>query len=386
MDRWNYEAFAAYALIALFVLFPILRGWGTVVVRIALPDKTKGYFSIHINRRSDQVAQKTVNKKTGKEKIRSHRRLDFLRRYETHMAGRQSVFRWIPARRTDYTITVGGPLLDATGKEIIGHFLEEQKIRVRRGATTNVDFDFRPRECAVEVSVHEDGRAVSNARVAVAGDPSSLRYAREGVAYLYLGRGEYTILVGSKDAAAEFRVRIDHLEAAIPLHVDLAETDVVFRGCPAAVEPYLVGDHASAAQALHAAGNVNAARRLRAGLLERSGRSGDAAAELEAVGDLTQAAELRASDARPLRARRRCTSSRATSPRPRRRTARRASGPRPHAATRRSTTTATRSSAGASSVTRRASSTCSRSSASTRTPRRSRVRWAMASARSAICS
>ena len=293
---WNREAFAAYALFALFVLFPVLRGWGTVVVRIALPDKTKGYFSIHITKRSDQVAQKTVNKKTGKEKIRSKRWFDFLRRYEQHMAGRESTFRWIPARRADYTITVGGPLLDATGKEIIGHFLQEQKIRVRRGAITNVDFDFRPRECAVEVKVNEDGRPVASARVAVAGDRSSLRYARDGVAYLYLGRGDYTILVGSKDAVAEFSVRIDRLDAAIPLHVDLAECPVVFRGCPAAVEPYLVGDHASAAEALHAAGNRDAARRLRAGLLERSGRARDAAAELEALGDLTQAAELRASD------------------------------------------------------------------------------------------
>ncbi|HKA15042.1 MAG TPA: protein kinase, partial [Myxococcota bacterium] len=292
----NYEAFAAYALIALLVLYPVLRGWGTVVVRIQLPDKTKGYFSIHITKRPDQVAQKTVDKKTGKEKIRSNRRLAFLRRYEQHMAGRETTFRWIPARRADYTITVSGPLLDATGKEIIGHFLQEQKIRVRRGAHTNVDFDFRPRECAVEVTVNEEGRPATAARVAVAGDPASLRYARDGVAYLYLGRGEYTILVGSKDTAAEFRVRIDHLDAAIPLHVDLAECDVIFRGCPAAVEPYLVGDHASAAQALHAAGNRNAARRLRAGLLERSGRAKDAAAELEALGDLTQAAELRASD------------------------------------------------------------------------------------------
>jgi hypothetical protein len=135
---------------------------------------------------------------------------------------------------------------------------------VRRGATNEVHFDFRPRECAVEVSVHEDGRPVSSARVAVAGDRSSLRYARDGVAYLYLGKGEYTIRVGSKDAAAEFRVRIEHLEAAVPLHVDLAETDVVFRGCPAAVEPYLVGDPRERAEALHAAGNTNAARRLRA--------------------------------------------------------------------------------------------------------------------------
>ena len=293
---WNYEAFAAYVLFALFVLFPVLRGWGTVVVRIALPDKTKGYFSIHLTRRSDQVEQKTVNKKTGKEKIRSKHWLDFLRRYEQHMAGRESTFRWIPARRADYTITVGGPLLDATGKEIIGHFLQEQKIRVRRGALTNVDFDFRPRECAVEVRVNEDGRAVTSARVAVAGDRSSLRYARDGVAYLYLGRGNYTILVGSKDAVAEFSVRIERLDSAIPLHVDLAECEVIFRGCAAAVEPYLVGDHPSAAEALHAAGNRDAARRLRAGLLERSGRARDAAAELEALGDLSQAAELRASD------------------------------------------------------------------------------------------
>jgi hypothetical protein len=204
----------------------------------------QGLFQHPHHARSDQVAQKTVDKKTGKEKIRSKRRLDFLRRYEHAHGGPREHVPLDPRRAHDYTITVGGPLLDATGKEIIGHFLEEQKIRVRRGATTTVDFDFRPRECAVEVNVREDGRAVAGARVAVAGDRSSLRYARDGVAYLYLGRGEYTILVGSKDAAAEFRVRIDHLESAIPLHVDLADVDVVFRGCPAAVEPYLVGDHA----------------------------------------------------------------------------------------------------------------------------------------------
>src|SRR6202008_368348 len=130
---WNYEAFAVYGLFALFVLFPALRGWGTVLVPIQLPDKTKGYFSIHITKRSDQVAQKTVNKKTGKEKIRSKHRLDFLRRFESHMAGRETTFRWIPARRAEYTITVGGPLLDATGKEIIGHLLGGPKFRVRGG-------------------------------------------------------------------------------------------------------------------------------------------------------------------------------------------------------------------------------------------------------------
>ena len=290
---WNLEAFASYVLLALFVGFPLLRGWGTVVVRIQLPEKTKGFFSIHITTRSDQVKQKTVDKKTGREKIRARGRLDFLRRFERHMAGRETTFRWIPARRGDYTVTVGGPLLDATGKEIIGHFLEEQKIRVRRRAATTLDFDFRPRECAIEVKLADHGRPVAGGRVSVAGDRSSMRYTRDGMAYLYLGKGDYTILVGSKDAVAEFRVLIAKLDAAIPLHVDLGECEVIFRDCPSAVEPYLVGDLATAVAALEAAGNPSA-RRLRAGLLERQGRAGDAAAELEALGDLGQAAALRA--------------------------------------------------------------------------------------------
>jgi tetratricopeptide (TPR) repeat protein len=293
---WNIEAFVTYLLLAVLVGYPVVRGWGTIHVRILLPDKTKGFFSIHVTKRSDQVAQKTVDKKTGREKIHARGRLDFLRRFEQHMVGRETKLNWIPARRADYTITVGGPLLDATGKQIIGHFLQEQKLRVRRGSVTEVEFDFRPRECAVEVKVKENGQPVDSARVAVAGNPSSLRYAREGTAYLYLPKGEYTVIVGSKDTVAEFMVRIDKLDAAIPLHVDLAECNPVFKGCANAVEPYLVGDLASAADALDAAGIGDPARRLRARLLERQGRASEAAAELEAAGDLDKAAALRASD------------------------------------------------------------------------------------------
>ncbi len=292
---WNLEALAVYLLLALFAAYPVVRGWGTVVVRIELPEMTKGFFSIHITRKSGQVKRETIDKKTGREKIRAQGRLDFLRRFERHMAGRETVFRWIPARSAGYTVTVGGPLLDARGKDIIGHFLEEQRARVRRGDLTRLDFDFRPRECAVEIDLHEGGGPAVGGRVALAGDPSSLRYARDGKAYLYLGKGEHTILVGSKDAAAEFNVLIDKFDAAVPLKVDIGECDTIFRDCPAAVEPFLVGDLATAADALVAAGNEVAARRLRGELFERQGRAGDAAVELEAAGQLGQAAELRAS-------------------------------------------------------------------------------------------
>ena len=60
------------------------------------------------------------------------------------MAGRETIFRWIPARPRPYTVTLMGPLMDAAGEEIIGHFLEERPARVSRsgnvrrksGATT----------------------------------------------------------------------------------------------------------------------------------------------------------------------------------------------------------------------------------------------------------
>src|SRR5262249_58012138 len=40
----NIESFVTYLLLALFVGYPVVRGWGTIHVRILLPDKTKGFF------------------------------------------------------------------------------------------------------------------------------------------------------------------------------------------------------------------------------------------------------------------------------------------------------------------------------------------------------
>jgi tetratricopeptide (TPR) repeat protein len=289
---WNWAAFGIYVFALLVLLYPILRGWGTIVVNITLPARTKGFFSIHITKRADQVSRE-VDKKSGREKIRA-KGWDILRRYTRHMAPKTTTFRWIPARKAAYVVTVGGPLMDARGDEVIGHFLEERKVKLRRRGTSELDFDFRPKECAIEVKVLVDGAPASRAQVSVAGDPSSVRYAREGMAYLYLGLGSYTIVVGSDDAVAEVAVDIQSLETAIPLQVDLGSGDVVFRNCPDAVDPYLQGDLANAADALERNGDSAAAHRLRAILYQQQGRASDAAAELEAAGDLGDAAMLRA--------------------------------------------------------------------------------------------
>ena len=123
------------------------------------------------------------------------------------MAGRETGFRWIPARKRDYFVTVRGPLQDAMNGTRIGHFLEEQRVRVLRGQSAKLEYDFCPEECAVEVVASLDGELARGARVAVRGDLKSLRYAREGNAFLYLRPGRHLILVGHQDRACERRSR-----------------------------------------------------------------------------------------------------------------------------------------------------------------------------------
>ena len=134
--------------------------------------------------------------------------------------------------------------------------------------------------------------------MAVRGDPASLRYARDGDAYVYLPKGKHVILIGLADRVGEYPVDIRSLENAIPLVVDLEdERALLFAGCPEAVDPYLQGDLETAAGALEAAGNQQATHRVRAALYQRRGELDRAAAEFEAAGELEQAAELRANDA-----------------------------------------------------------------------------------------
>jgi len=141
------------------------------------------------------------------------------------------------------------------------------------------------------------GEPALGARVAVCGDPASLRYARDGEAYLYLPKGKHVILIGLADRVGEYPVDISSLEKAIPLVVDLEdERSLLFAGCPEAVDPYLHGDLATAVGALEAVGNQQATHRVRAALYQRQGELDRAAAEFEAAGEFEHAAELRAND------------------------------------------------------------------------------------------
>jgi tetratricopeptide (TPR) repeat protein len=291
---WNRRALLAYAALGCLLLFPILRGWGTLVVTIRLPPRTKGFLHIRIGRKPAPAAGESP-RRPARDEGRLRRSLRSLSRFRKHMAGRETTFRWIPARQRGYYVTVGGPLLDAMGDEVIGHFLEEQRVRIERGKVARLAYDYCPNECAVEVRALRDGKPARGARAAVRGDPASLRYPRGGTAYFYLGVGSHTIVVGAGDRAAEKGVKIASIESAIPLVVDLGDPAIcTVRDCAEAVEPYLLGDFAAAARALEAAGQEALAHLLWGAHHQQRGDLERAAAEFEAAGYLEEAAELRA--------------------------------------------------------------------------------------------
>jgi len=289
----NERAAAVYGLLALFVLFPLLRGWGKVDVTIQVPPKTKGFFAIRVAKNEDEMPSDKAKKKSDSGRLK--RSLRSLSRFERHMVGRQTVFRWIPARKRAYHVTVKGPLMDATGENIIGHFMETQRARVRRGKPVVLSYDFRPKECGVEIEVRLDGEKAGGARIAVLGVPASLRYARDGRAIIPMGEGVHQLLIGGNDRVAQYEVRIESLGRSIQVLAELADEHMlIFKDCPNAVEPFLIGDYGTAAQVLEADGHQHEAHRIRALLLRQMGSTDEAAVELEAAGELEAAAELRA--------------------------------------------------------------------------------------------
>jgi len=293
---WNHRAAGVYAALLLLLLFPALRGWGRVLVKIELPPKTKGFLSIHVTRKPKPARGTEKKRRMGNGRLK--RSLSSFSRYRKRMVGRETLFRWLPARRVPYYVTVEGPLYDAMGDQVIGNFLEEQRVRIERGQTAKLTYDFNPSEVAVQVSVVWNGKPVRNARVALRDDPSSLRYARDGSVFFYLGKGAHALCAGAGDRATERGIEIDALDNAIPVDIDLSvDEGLMVRGCEEAVEPYLIGDFSTAADRLQAAGEEQLAHLMRGAHFQQRGELENAANEFEAAGCIEEAAELRASGA-----------------------------------------------------------------------------------------
>ncbi len=291
--RWNARALLPYGLLIALLIAPVVRGWGRLVVRLEYETRksAKGFFTIEVTRRPGVA--KRESEKAGKSKVAQYqKRGASWSRFKRYMAQRENRFRFIPAR--DYYVCVHGIMQDERG-EVVGSYLEERKIRVTRGKSLEVTFDFQPKEASLEVHLSRpEGDPLGVARVALRGIPSSLKFVKDEQTVFYVGRGTHTIVVGYGDCVYERVVEIPELTTH-QVTVGVGDPQqAVFQGVKDAIEPFLLGDLAQCARALDKAGMTQKAAELRAKYHEGLGDKVEAARFYREAGHLTQAAALSA--------------------------------------------------------------------------------------------
>ncbi len=273
-SRWNRVTLGLLGAICAVLLFQLVRGWGSVTVTVNLPPDTRALFSISLSRRArkPQAAKSQRNKERAKSLIEDGLRR--LNRYERVLRqGSPVEFTWIPARLRAYYVTVRGPLVNSTTGELIGDFLEEQLVRVRRSKHSAVKFDMRPKETVLEITVSGADKSAGAVALALKGVPTSLRYANDGGVFLYLQPGKHTLLVGAGDRLMEKLFEVRSYDT-LKMHLEIGRiSDWLFTGSKSAVTAYLEGDPARAADELQRAGEEKSANKLRAKLLRAKAQS-----------------------------------------------------------------------------------------------------------------
>ncbi|HEU4427356.1 MAG TPA: hypothetical protein VFT98_01265, partial [Myxococcota bacterium] len=267
--------------IVAWLLWRVLRGSGDVAVSIELPEGARATLSVRLSR--------------GRGRQRPPPRPDVpletraSSRFEHNMVARETHFRGIPAGR--YWATAEGVVELGANREGVR---EEQELLVEKGRATRLVFDLRLDECPVEVRIVRGGARVANARVALGGDPTSLRRTRDGIARLSLPLGEHTLLAGAEDRAAERKLKLERI-VPVAVEIDLGDpAALTFSACEPAVEPFLRGDLSVAAAALQKTGQEELAALLSGRFFQSRGSVDSAAEHFESAGRWLEAAELRA--------------------------------------------------------------------------------------------
>ncbi|MEN8160292.1 MAG: protein kinase, partial [Myxococcota bacterium] len=288
---WNWRAGLCALGLLLLLSVPFLRGWGSLEVTLDYESVrgAQGFFSIELSRRSGRVKQ--AKDRAGQSKRSQYQRKNRAwSRLARHMVGRETRLSWLPAR--SWYVAVHGLLQDTSSREVIGNYLEEKQIRIRRGETTEVAFDFRRKAAPIEVRIQREEGDKSQVRVAVLGAPDSLRFVKDDAATVFLGKGSHTLLIGVEDRLFERSVDVRDLTGQAVIVQPGNTADARFSGSPQAVDAYLAGDLLSTSQALEATGQGEQALLIRATHHQLRGEAEEATLWLERAGRFGEAAEL----------------------------------------------------------------------------------------------
>jgi tRNA A-37 threonylcarbamoyl transferase component Bud32 len=276
----------ALGLLLITLLVRLARGRGDIVVVLEYPSELSGTFSVRLAGQSAGTARGCKLKSPEEAE-----RLGASSHTEHHGVSRETSFRGIATGPT--YVSVEGFVQNASGDVLATHFVEREA-RVVRGGIARVDFDLSPRACPVEVRVVWERKPVEGALVARRGAPGSMRFAKSRVHYS-LDRGTHVLVAGNADRVAEVPVEVESFQPR-RVTIDLANREqLIFTGCPLAVEPYLHGDVAAAARALEKDGQSEASHRMLGAFHLENDRLDTAAEHFLKAGRVDRAAELRES-------------------------------------------------------------------------------------------
>ena len=266
-----------------------VRGRADLKVSIEYPAERRGTYSVKISRKKNS-GRRGPHITSPSAVQRAKRKAAASSKSERQLVSRETDFHGIPSGR--WFVTVDGFMQPQDDDTVIGTYFEEQPVKLHRGHTVRVDFDFHPKQCPVDVKVVWSQKPVQDALLAWRGHPQSLRYTRGGPVRIGIERGSQMLMVGSGDRVAEISIEVISFQP-ISVEVDLADRDhLLFTGCPPAVEPYLHGDMPAAARALEREGKSEVSNLILARLHIERDQRGAAARHYAEAGRPADAASI----------------------------------------------------------------------------------------------
>jgi tetratricopeptide (TPR) repeat protein len=286
---WNARPLVPCAALLALLVLPWRRGRGSLLVAVEHPYGGDATFTVRVSPGAKDKAAAGARPAAAPAPPDSRPRAPSP--LERPLHGREVYFRWLPTG--PLTVTILGSVPQPGSDGLVDDCAEEKTVKIERGKMARLDFDFRPKQCTLDVQISRGEAPVPGAGVALFGQPRSIRYPKTGITQFNVAPGSYTVVAGHQDRVAECEIAVEP-RVKTSLTIDLDRHDLlVFRDCPDAVEPYLLANYRSASQALDAAGQRQAAHAVRAAHHRARGEHQLEASHREKARQLADANELR---------------------------------------------------------------------------------------------
>ncbi|MEE3326213.1 MAG: protein kinase, partial [Myxococcota bacterium] len=276
---------AGLALLGLLLLLRLIRQRGDLTVAVEYPEELRGTFRIRVGTGKNEKAPAPGSARSKILKGGPSTR------YERHLVNRETQFNRLLSRR--YWVVVEGMLLDPENNEILEDFSERKTVRIRHRRTVRLEVPAFPATCPVDVRTFWHESPAHDVSVALSDRPDTLMRAGRGTLRMQLPKGSHCLIVGCGDRVLEREIEVTRYQPT-RVDIDLGEEAVVFKGCPPAVEPYLLGDIESVSRQLEMDGQADLGHRMLARFHREKGQPDQAAEYFESAGDLREAAAIRA--------------------------------------------------------------------------------------------